>query len=150
MNWLFDLKLRRLQKKRHRIAARYSKLYRMAKKKNKGHDECEQISGEASMDDQIAEYEIESLVTWELVRRAELLFIPVPASTDNEYWKDAYAPNQRHLTALGVSKVRDAIREEERKRREARLSFLDIAAKLVVMLTGLVGATIGLVSILKK
>ena len=102
------------------------------------------------MEDQISEYEIESLVTWHLINRAEALFLPIPARGDKQHWKEAFAPGEHHLTPLGISKVRDAFREEEKKRRDARIAFLDIAAKVVVMLTGLDGAMIGLVSVLKK
>ena len=138
MNWSFELMLWRLQKKRFRTAALYSKLYRKAKMEKKPQDELESIRGEALMEDQLSKYEIESHVTWALISRAEQLFLPIPASDEEGLWKEAYVPDKHVLTPLGVSKLRDAIREEEKKRSDARIAILDIAAKVVVMLTGLV------------
>ena len=103
------------------------------------------------MEDGILGDEIDSLATEELTNKAERYFLPVPPRDHKRYWKDSYLPDRSiDLTAEGVTLLRDAIREEERKRRESRLAVLDATAKIVVTLTGLIGVCIGLASILRK
>jgi hypothetical protein len=119
MSWSFERKLRKLQKKRDRADVLYTKLYREAREANKGRDEIEEISGEARMDDQISAHEIGWLMTSELSQLAERYFIPLPSRDDGKYWAESpVEENSRHLTSAGISLVRDAIREEEKKRRE--------------------------------
>jgi hypothetical protein len=147
----FDSQLKVLQKKRAKKAVLYSNLYKAARKENKSLEEIESIHCEASAEDEVLEFEIESLVTRELVRKAEHLFIPIPPRKDSLNWKESSLfENTKFLTPHGISKLRDSIREEEKKGREARMVIIDLCAKAVAMLTGLVGATIGLVSILSR
>jgi hypothetical protein len=122
-----------------------------ARRQKKSEDEVDRISDEASTDDGILGDEIDSLVTEELTNKAERYFLPVPPRDDKRCWKDSYIPeSSTYLTTEGVTLLRDAIREEEKKRRESRLATLDATAKIVLMLTGLIGACIGLASILRK
>ena len=151
MSWRFEHELRKLQKAQDKRRATCSKLLFEARQQKKSEDEVARISAEASLDDSILGDEIDSLVTEELTNKAERYFIPVPPRDDQRYWKKSYIPDDgTYLIAEGIAKLRDSIRDEEKKRRESRLAVLDATAKIVVMLTGLIGACIGLASILRK
>jgi hypothetical protein len=151
MSWGFERELRKLQAAQDRSRAIYRKLILDARREKKNEEEIQSILSEAFTEDGILGDEIDSLVTAALTNKAERYFLPVPPRDDKRYWKESYIPESgTYLTAEGVTLLRDAIRDEEKKRRESRLALLDATAKIVVMLTGLVGACIGLASILRK
>jgi hypothetical protein len=151
MSWRFERELRKLQAAQDRSRATYRKLLLEARRQKKSEEEVDLIWSEASTEEGILGDEIDSLVTEELTNKAERYFFPIPPRDDDRYWKKSYIPdNGTYLTVQGIAKLRDLIRDEEKKRQESRLATLETTAKIVVMLTGLIGACIGLVSILRK
>jgi hypothetical protein len=151
MSWRFEHELRKLQAAQDKRRATCRKLILEARRQKKNEEEVDCIWNEASTDDGILGDEIDSLVTDELTNKAERYFLPVPPRDDKRYWRESYIPESgTYLTAEGVTFLRDAIREEEKKRRESRLAVLDATAKIVGMLIGLIGVCIGLASILWK
>ena len=151
MNWLFERKLRVLQKKRDKLVRSYSQAYRAAKKAGKDQLTVEDIAGEAMFETDLIDFDIDSLMTSKLSRLAKQYFVPVPSMDEELYWKEypAISPG-KVLSAEGVSKLRDAIREERKRRREGVISMIDSFAKIAAILTGLGGVAIGIISLTKK
>jgi len=146
----YERKIAPLQKKSEKDRALYDKLLREATKA-KNRDEIEALRSEASDQHRIMQFEIDSVVTGELTREAELLFVPIPPRSDEKYWRESWLVEEiRHLTPEGVQLLRDAIRDERKKRREVRFGWIEIVSKIVALATGLIGAVIGLVATLKK
>ena len=147
----FNRQLKKLQKEKDALDKHYGELYRKAKRENKPYEEIDSIRTEATMETQFVELEIDSIVTHELTKKAEKLFLPIPQRDNDEFWKDSIlTENIRHLTPAGITKLRREILEDTKRRRESKLATIEVVAKIVAMLTGLVGATIGLVTILSK
>ena len=100
-------------------------------------------SNEASM----AEDSVNSIVTARLIAKANKLDLPLPpypaqGGQQNECWYKSYYQGYRYLlSAQGRASLRDSIRKEQRERFEAK-------ARWVTLCTGIIGATIGLVSVL--
>lgn len=151
MNWLFNRKLEKLQEKRRATAANYARIFRKALKAGKSKGELEEIESEGSFEDQLADEEIQAHLTYSLMRRARRLSVSTPARDDEKYWRSSQLrENIRYLNADGILLVTETVRLEEQKRRDERIAHLDVTGRVVVLVTGLVGALIGLVSIFKK
>ena len=72
---------------------------------------------------------------------AKNLMVPSPNSKDETYWdRDGYS---QILTEKGIYELKKSIRLEKKERR-------DVIFAWVVIITGLIGALIGLVSVIKK
>ena len=76
-----------------------------------------------------------------IIRQAQRLEIPVPEINDSDgVWERGNTFEGRFLTDLGVSKLRAAIRAEQRERYESWYRW-------IVLLIGLIGAASGLVAV---
>lgn len=151
MNLFFARRLRVLQNKREKTARIYAQAYRDAKKAGEDQLAIESIATEARFESDLIEFEIDSLMTGELTRLAERYFIPVPAPEEAKCWKEYPAISREQvLSAEGVSRLRDALRDERKRRREGVISMIDAVAKVATILTGLGGVTIGIISFSKK
>lgn len=94
------------------------------------------------------------LVSGSLEREASRLWIPLPPKEDRARWENAegymgwdYATV---LRPLGMTELRTAIRKERAERRAVTEWWLKTLGAAVGILTGLIGALIGLVSVLRK
>ena len=146
----FEKRIAPLLKKREKNRAFYNKLIR-AEQRKADNSEYDNLVSEFNHEDDMIQMEIDSFLTNSIINEAEALYLPIPSRSETKYWKDSqYATHGIYLSAQGISLLRDAIRDERKKRREIRFSYIEVTGKVVVMLTGLVGVCIGLVSILKK
>lgn len=151
MNLLFERRLRQLQSKRDNIARSFASDYRDAKKAGKDQFALESIRSESNFETDLIEFEIDSLMTGELTRLAERYFVAIPPWSEEKWWKEY--PSISHgkvFSAEGVAKLRDAIRDERKRRRESVISLIDAFAKIAAILTGLGGVTIGIISLSQK
>jgi len=146
-NLRLSFKVWRAQRARDREVAYYLKLIKQATTPEAKRD----LDGEGSMFLRMRDAEIEDLVTGHLVSKAEQLFIPIPPREDKKYWTESSQDHSRRvLSHAGISQIRDLIRDEQRKNREARLASIEMVSKILAFATGLVGACIGLISMLRK
>lgn len=93
--------------------------------------------------------EEDAYLTTSLLRKARTLRVPVPhiyneGGTESPYWYEGHYTGGMLLTDAGIKTLREEIRMESKARNEVR-------AQLVVWisaLTGLIGATTGLIALL--
>jgi hypothetical protein len=83
------------------------------------------------------------LLSRRLLREAERFEIPTPQHDDKSAWEESPSFAERFLNTETAAKLRAALRKEKNERWELSL-------KVVGALTGIVGALIGLVAMLKK
>jgi len=81
------------------------------------------------------------------IREAERTLVPIPECSDLTMFSrvefDDHPDEPYYLTALGLKTLKASVREEKKHRRE-------IAAFWMTSLTGLIGVTIGLITIISK
>jgi hypothetical protein len=93
------------------------------------------------------------LVSNSLLEEADRLQLPRPQYSDKAKWQepDEYGFQEEGLvlTAEAMAELRGVIRKERRERRESLEFTLKIVGAFVTITTGLVGALIGLISVLR-
>jgi len=75
-----------------------------------------------------------------LVRKARSLYISIPPDTDENIWGSQNFGRFKNLTSNGRSHLSNEIRKRKKEN-------IELGIKLILALTGLVGAFIGLVAI---
>lgn len=144
---IFD-ELWRTRRERKKTDKLFERL--IAKARKKGHvEEPESLGQEHSMEREIIDDKISFLETLEIQRRAEKFGVPVPPLSDKESWEKGYSPYSIRLTKQAKLRIADEIRKERRARISDRMLWVDYLGPLVSPVTGLVGATIGLVALLR-
>lgn len=133
--------LQRLSKKRDKLSENFAEL----EKSYKGEDDQGHLS---FLGHEVYELDcwIEYYKTTYLKSKADKLLVPMPDANDAEmnraYNFDDEQGDKNILTTKGMHKLRVILREESKVRRE-------VVAFWFTIITGLIGATIGLVSVLK-
>ncbi len=151
MNWLSIRKTAKLHEKRRQKAAHFARVLHKAVRDCKAKDELDAIQREALFEDQLADDETQSHVTFSLIRRANQLSVRTPSRDDETLWRESpLNANVRYLNANGISVLTESIRVEQQKRRDERSAHLEATGKIVVLLTGLAGTVIGIIAMLKK
>lgn len=92
---------------------------------------------------------IDSEVTKHLTHIANKLYLAIPATNNHKYWRSSEetALLIPILNPEGIHYLSEAIRAEKQKRRESWLALLKALGIIFTILTGLVGAITGLVSL---
>ena len=90
---------------------------------------------------------INALKTRRFRQIANRLMVPLPESKDKELWEDLHYAGGRALTDKGFWELKKLIRQEKRERREGFVVWL---ATLSAAITGIIGATSGLVAVLSR
>lgn len=111
----------------------------------------EELSRDCQFEIEMIEEEEEELFTNQLVNKATRLRVPVPSyyndeSKHSDDWVKGSNTGSLYLSRLGILKLREDIRKEERWR-------LEVRANRVVWLsaiTGILGALTGLVAVWLK
>lgn len=100
---------------------------------------------------------IQENISRDLIQQAQKLHVPTSGVGGKNKWMeqeefgDAYHfRHWRVLSPEAFSELRTAIREEKRQRRKTWAFWVKLAGIIITALTGLIGAAIGLVSVLKK
>lgn len=146
-------KNRKLRKQRRRLEKEFNKVSREAKQKKDQQtvDEWYSING---WEFDSIDAEIKHNDTRDLLDEAEVLYLPTPERGDHSKWisKDDLNSfeNFSVLTPDAMTEVRSSIRKERRERRETVESWAKIIGAIITILTGLVGAAIGLVAVWRK
>lgn len=146
-------KNRKLRSRRNDLEKESNKVSREAKKKKDQHilDEWYSING---WEFDSIDAEIKHNDTRDLLDEAEGLYLPTPDRSDQSKWISKENLNTFEnwsvLTPEAMTELRAAIRKERRERREVVESWAKVVGAIITILTGLVGAAIGLVAVWKK
>jgi len=147
MNPVYTFRLRKLQRERKRLSNFFNKKLRGVT----DHDKIMELENDAQFECSMQENEIDILITEHLTSLAERLVIPVPPRANKTYWKESFTNEEfKVLTDVGVSYLRDLIREENKKRREEWNFWIELGIKFMTVLIGLAGAAIGVISVWRK
>src|SRR5262249_47561304 len=94
----------------------------------------------------LVDEQISRLQTTYLLEQAERYLLPQPpfkTDTEDAAWERAILSPQHHLKDIAIAELRAVVRREKKERSERWKSWIPL-------LTGLAGAIIGLISVLKK
>lgn len=139
----FRWKLHKLFAEQDALHKTYDSLIKKARKEKSPQNELSDLYSEASFEDSLLKDSIDSTVTRFWTREAQRQFVPIPDRKEGEFWKRSQVDEEWQLTALGISSIRTAVREETKHSRE-------IWAILGTVITGAIGAATGLIAILKQ
>jgi hypothetical protein len=98
------------------------------------------------------EWSRKRIVSDSLIREADKLHLPRPQYGEKDKWEEDSKPPMtagEALTREAMVDLRAVIRKEKREKRETVEWWVKIIGGLITIITGLVGALIGLVSVWK-
>lgn len=140
MFWIqWQWKLRRLQRERQAVTRDFCKKHEEARKQKKSREEragiqMDELHWLNEIDDQM-----EYLASSFLLEATQRLFLPIPEySPENGAWEQLRSTGQHVLTRDAMAKLRSAIRQEKRDRREGAIAWMTALAGVIGMLTGLI------------
>lgn len=82
--------------------------------------------------------QIEAIKTRRLLRKADSLDVPYTyPREDSPAWEQSHQLHTWHLTTVGYSEIRKAIRQERRDRRESAITWAGVIIGVIGSLTGL-------------
>lgn len=135
-------------------------------RKEHGHIEkkAKEMHNEGLLDDWEAEHawefestnaQIKENLSTDVLNQARELYLPTPSLNDNTKWmpEDDFThtgPRWWILTPEAMIELNGAIRREKQARREVVEWWIKVLGGFVAILTGLLGAGIGLVAVWKK
>ena len=138
----YNIDLWKLQREKDKNKRFYSKKIAEAEKKKYSDDGIDSIVREEVHEIGMVDEEIARVQGLFLVSQAEKYLIPLPKfNTDGEDWEESRITGRWRLSQKSISELKSAIREEQKDRREKWQGWL-------ALLIGLVGALIGLTSVL--
>ena len=138
----FRKKLRKLERDQRAEEKGYDAKIAEAKKRGAKGDEIADINQEGMSFYFHYQDEIQRLHSDYLISQARRMFIPVPSLQDKTVWEQDSA-DRVYLNEAGINQLRATIRAEKKARAEFVLMW-------VPGLVGILGALIGLASVLKK
>lgn len=144
--------MRKLQREIDQIKRAYDRDVEHLRQKGASQDEIQGLLQDASFETDMAQEQIQIILSARLFHEANRLGIPSPRYTDagSDLWEQAHN-GQIYLSVKGQSYLRSSIRQEEKERREATAFWVkDILVPVLSMLLGIIGATTGLVAIFRK
>jgi hypothetical protein len=144
--------VRKLQREIDQIKRACARDVERPTQKGASQDEIQGILQDASFETDMAQEQIQIILSAPLFHDANRLGIPGPRYTDpdSDQWEQGHN-GQIYLSLKGQSELRSRIRQEEKERREATAFWVkDILVPVLSVLLGIIGATTGLVAILRK
>ena len=139
----YHIRLTRFQFQRTRIAKAQAGAIRAARRAWKSPEEIEQLAYGEDRELEEVDEELSALITDHLISQARRLLLPVPERSDQDSWQECAVYVSRHvLTDRGIANLRTAIRTECKAR-------IELAVIVTAVVTGLIGATTGLVAVLR-
>lgn len=92
--------------------------------------------------------EIETIKTRRLLREANRLDVPYEYPSEaSAIWEQSHQLHTWHLTTVGYSEIRKAIRLERKDRREAAITWAGVIIGIIGTLAGVIGSLTGLLSV---
>lgn len=141
---ILQFRLWRLQRQNDRLETMYAATIRKARKQPNHPYEEEELYGELSLERDLIDDEIATLLTRHLCSTANRLMLPIPKRDEDGMWlQSPLNPNRWLLSPKGVTELRSAIRKERRESREQMLIWVSVTTGLIGTLTGLVSVLSG-------
>jgi hypothetical protein len=135
-------KIRKLENNRADIVRYYAAERKARKELGASAAQLQELDCTAFFEAATLSHQIEVLKTEPLVKRALRYDLPIPNWNDEEAWE----PGWRYLKPDHFAKLRAAIREEEKARREQILAWIP----LITALTGIGGVIVAILALLKS
>ena len=140
----YHWQLRKLHKEYDKTSMFYKHKSEEAKKEHKNREEIQNLEDERMNELQYIDEQLDSLVTRRLCKIANKLMVPVPDHENKDLWWEmcVYQPG-KVFTTKGIQEIRRNIRTERKERWEVIMVWF-------ALLTGLIGATTGLVAVVMR
>ena len=140
----YNFKLQQLQRSKRRVRKKYKEIYEQANRQKKSRDELEKLRYDERFDLEWIDDDIWRLQMQHISQQADKYLLPVPKfDQDSGEWIESDITRGWRLSPAALAKLRTEIRQERKGRREHWQSWL-------TLLTGFVGALIGLLAMLKS
>lgn len=140
----YRLALSKLFKQKEELRTAFSADIRKARTEGKRTDDIESIESQSRVEEQMLDEQISILVTNYLIGQASRRFVPIPPHSEQNMWSQCDVISNRYvLTNDGITRLRSALRSEQKERNEMWLTML-------AALTGIVGALTGLVAVMNR
>ena len=140
---LLPLSMKRLSLERKLVKKSYSKEIKKARE-DKDNRKLEELRRDCQFEEETITDEEDELFTNQLVNKARRLRVPVPTYLDedgnisnSDYW-EIRAGIPYYLTPLGISKLQEDIRKEERWKREGYVVWVSTIIGIISALTALI------------
>jgi hypothetical protein len=135
--------MKRLSLERKLVKKSYSKEIKKARE-DKDNRKLEELRRDCQFEEETITDEEDELFTNQLVNKARRLRVPVPTYLDedgnisnSDYW-EIRAGIPYYLTPLGISKLQEDIRKEERWKREGYVVWVSTIIGIISALTALI------------
>ncbi|HEY1719482.1 MAG TPA: hypothetical protein VGH42_14475 [Verrucomicrobiae bacterium] len=140
----FKFALAKLHREKGRMIKAYHIALHEAHANHQNREQIEEITSSYRFETDMIEDEINLMISDYWISKVQRLGIFTPWSEDRTIWNETNSiPDRRVLPQKGVSEIRSQIRAERKAQMEMWLPWITV-------LTGLVGALIGLLTVLKK
>jgi hypothetical protein len=147
----FEYKIKRLHRALGRARREHDRDKKAAESRRAPNAEIENISLHYQDFSEIIWHDIAKLKTQYLLEQMDGLGIPRPKvklDGDEPTWEESHRAYL--LTSVTAVKLREEIRKERKERSELPRLWLAIIAPLLSAVTGIIGATIGLIAFIAK
>ena len=144
MNYLrHKISFWRLSRKKYKEREKLNEILKNIE--NKGSwEERQKVYATESVDLEMVDEEIRSLVTDYLVSKAQKMFLPVPSLREEDgFWEQGRYYASWYLTNKGVAMVRKSIRAEKDEK-------FNLAIRLAPAIIGIIGALTGMFAVISR
>jgi hypothetical protein len=145
------IKLYKLDRQEKKLDAEGERVHKEAREKKDQEIFDEWWEGTASRQYRHIEWNRKNVVSGSLIDEADKLHLPRPHPSDDDKWEERPTGTSFGdvLTLEAMTDLRATIRREKRERRETVEWWVKTLGGIIGIITGLVGALIGLVSVWK-
>jgi hypothetical protein len=148
-NWRYERQLKKDVRAYRRIDQQYRDEISAARNAKKKADEIRSIEETHRWELELTQDEIEWAASRHLTSQALSYQVPIPQSGDDN-WTTSRQLGVTYLSRKGASKVRSDIRAEQKAKRDRFFTYATLLLSFTGALTGLLGATIGVLAFLAK
>jgi len=140
----YRAKLVKLFRQKKTVRSAFVEDIRKAQKEGKPRETYSALEHQSYFEESMIDEEISILATDNSIRMARRPFVPIPSRKTGGIWEQCHTIGNRWvLTSKGISELRSSLRT---KRKEQ----VELVVRLLVPLTGVIGAVTGLVAAIMK
>jgi len=147
--WRYQRCLKQDVRQFRRIDQAYQEEISRVRREKKKADEIRSIEETHRWELELMQDEIEWDASRHLMSQALLYQVPIPPNEDDN-WTKSHQLGVTYLSRKGANKIRADIQAEKKTKRDSFLSVATLAISLIGALTGVLGATIGVLAFIAK